>query len=153
QTSAKSATESTVSKRSNISGEIIAVAGNRVLVKEADGMHEYNVPEGFKFQMGGQNVTVADLKPGMKVDAVVTDQTIVRDVTTVQTVSGTVKQAAPAGIVVQDAKGNLKSYDFKDADGNDVRMMVNGKDVPLRDVGLGDRLQGTIVTKYAPQKI
>src|SRR5262249_51090013 len=31
------------------------------------------------------------------------------------------------------------------------RMMFNGKDIPLRDVKLGDRLSGTIVTQYGPQ--
>ena len=146
-------TETTTSKRSIKSGEIISVAGNKLLVKEADGMHEYVVPEGSKFQMNGQSLSTADLKPGMKVSATIDEKTSVRDVTTVSTVSGTVKQVAPGGIVVQDAKGNLKSYDFKDADGNDIQMVMDGKEVPLRDVKLGDRLAGTIVTKYAPQTI
>src|SRR5262249_54003669 len=153
QTAAKTATESTVSKRSIKSGEIISAAGNKVLVKEADGIHEYVVPEGFQFQANGQSISAADLKPGMRVDAVINERTTVRDVTTVATVNGTVKQVAPGGIVVQDSKNNLKSYDFKDADGNDIKMVMDGKEVPLRDVKLGDRLAGTIVTKYAPQTI
>jgi len=146
-------TESTSAKRSIKSGEIVSVAGNKILVKEADGLHEYNVPEGSKFQMDGQSLSTADLKPGMKVSAVIDEKTTVRDVVSVRTVNGTVKQVAPGGIVVQDSKGALKSYDFKDADGNDIRMAMDGKEVPLRDVKLGDRLAGTIVTKYAPQTI
>ena len=46
-----------------------------MLVKEADGVHEYTVSEGFKFQTNGQSVGVADLQPGMSVNAVVTDKT------------------------------------------------------------------------------
>ena len=60
-------------------------------------------------------------------------------------------QVAPGGIVVKGANNELKSYDFKDENGNDVRMSFNGKDVSLRDVKVGDRLQGTIVTRYGPQ--
>jgi hypothetical protein len=146
-------TEATSVSRSVKSGEIVSISGHRVLLKEADGLHEYTVPEGYKFQMGGRDVTIAELKPGMKVNAVIDDKTTVRDVTTTTTINGTVKQVAPGGIVVMTSNNELKSYDFKDADGNDVRLNVDGKDVSLRSVKVGDRLSGTIVTKYGPQTI
>ena len=115
-------------------------------------MHEYTVPEGFKFHTAtGPEIGVADLKPGMNVSATITDRTTVKDVVTTQNVNGTVKQVAPGGIVVETPTHDLQTYDFKDENGNDVRMMFNGNDIPLRDVKLGDRLSGTIVTQYGPQ--
>jgi hypothetical protein len=141
----------TTTTRTNVNGQIVSVGGNRVLVKEADGLHEYTVPEGFKFHSANGMIGVGDLQPGMNVDATITDRTTVKDVVTTENVSGTVAQVAPGGIVVKTANNELKSYNFKDENGNDLRMNFNGKDVSLRDVKVGDRLSGTIVTKYGPQ--
>ncbi|HVP61461.1 MAG TPA: hypothetical protein VMT11_12925 [Myxococcaceae bacterium] len=135
------------------SGEVISVAGNKVVVREADGIHEYTVPDGFKFQLDGQDVGIDQLKPGMKVGALITDKTTTRDVTVTRVVSGTVMQVAPGGIVIKDAKGDLKSYNFKDPDGNDVYYAKDGKEVLLRNVKKGERLTGTFVTKLPPQTI
>jgi hypothetical protein len=146
-----SASAQTTVRHTSVNGQIVSVGGNRVLVKESDGLHEYTVPEGFKFHSANGDIGVADLQPGMTVDAVITDKTTVKDVVTTENVSGTVAQVAPGGIVVKTSNNELKSYNFKDENGNDVRMNFNGKDVSLRDVKVGDRLSGTIVTKYGPQ--
>jgi hypothetical protein len=146
-----SANAQTTVRHTSVNGQIVSVSGSRVLVKEADGLHEYTVPEGFKFHSANGDVGVADLQPGMTVDAVITDRITVKDVVTTENVSGTVAQVAPGGIVVKTSNNELKSYNFKDENGNDVRMNFNGKDVSLRDVKVGDRLNGTIVTKYGPQ--
>jgi hypothetical protein len=143
--------QTTTVTHKSVNGQIVSVGGNRVLVKEADGLHEYTVPEGFKFQMNGRDVGVSELQPGATVNAVITDRTTVKDVVTTTNVSGTVAQIAPGGIVVKTANNELKSYDFKDENGNDVRLSFNGKDISLRDVKVGDKLQGTIVTRYGPQ--
>jgi LPXTG-motif cell wall-anchored protein len=145
--------ELTTSKQTQKSGVIQAVYGNHVVVQEASGTHEYTVPDGFKFQMNGQDVTVADLQPGMKVSATINEQTTTRDVTTTKVVSGQVVQVAPGGIVVKDSKGQLKSYGSKDVQGRDVTIVRNGKEIPLSDLKLGDKLNATIVTTYPPQVV
>jgi hypothetical protein len=109
------------------------------------------VPEGFKFQVDGRDVGVDQLQPGMKVGAMITDKVTTRDVTETRVASGTVMQIAPGGIVVKDPQGNLKSYNFKDADGNDIYYLKDGKEVSLRDVKKGERLSGTFITKYPSQ--
>jgi hypothetical protein len=146
-------TEVTTTKQTQKSGVIQAVYGNHVVVQEASGTHEYTVPDGFKFQMNGQDVTVAELKPGMKVSATINEQTTSRDVTTTKVVSGQVVQVAPGGIVVKDSKGQLKSYGSKDVQGHDVTIVRNGKEIPLSDLKLGDKLSATIVTTYPPQVV
>jgi len=153
----------TTTKTTHKSGVIDAVWGNNVVLREADGTtHEYTVPDGFQFQMNGQNVAVADLKPGMTVDATITDQTTTKDVTVTRNVSGTVMQVAPGGIVVRDASGKLTSYGASDLQGRDVTITRSGQNVTvLRDarpimlsqLRKGDRLNATIVTDLPPQTV
>jgi hypothetical protein len=52
-----------------VHAEIVDVSGNTVIAKTDQGNREYKVPDGFKFQMDGKDIGVADLKPGMKVTA------------------------------------------------------------------------------------
>ena len=153
QTPGSTTTESIAQKSRNISGVVETVAGNKVVLREADGLHEYNPPAGFKFQLDGRDVGVDEIKPGMSINAVVTDKVITRRVTVTRIESGTVAQVAPGGIVLKDQNGDLKSYNFKDKAGNDIYFVRDGKEVPLRSVKVGDRLSGTFVTTLPPQKI
>jgi hypothetical protein len=147
-----SSTESTAVKQQVKSGEIQTVAGNKVVLKEADGLHEYNLPDGFKFQLGGRDVGVDEIKPGMHVDAVITDKITTRNVQVTRIATGTVMQVAPGGIVIKNNDtGELKSYNFKDPAGNDIYFARDGKQVSLRDVKKGDVLTGTVVTTLPPQ--
>ncbi len=87
------------------------------------------------------------------IGAVITDKVTTRQVTVTRVVSGTVMQVAPGGIVLKDQKGDLKSYNFKDPDGNDVYFVKDGKEVLLRSVKKGEHLTGTFVTTLPPQQI
>jgi hypothetical protein len=60
--------------------EIIEVDGNVVVVKEADGTHEYTLPADFRFNVGGKQVPLSELKPGMKGKATITTTTTVKAV-------------------------------------------------------------------------
>jgi hypothetical protein len=133
--------------------EVLAVYGDKVLVKEANGDNEYTVPEGFKWQLDGQPITIDQLRPGMKVSAVITDKVTTRQVKLTRVASATVMQIAPGGIVVKNAKGELRSYNFKDSSGNDIRFIRDHKEMSLRNVKQGERLTGTIVTTLPPQMI
>lgn len=146
-------TESTAVRTQVKSGVVETVAGNKVVMREADGLHEYNLPDGFKFQLDGKDVGVADLQPGMTVNAAISDKVTTRQVTTTRIESGTVAQVAPGGIVVREKDGSLKSYNFKDAAGNDIYYAKNGKEVPLRNVKQGERLSGTFVSTLPEQQI
>jgi hypothetical protein len=147
QTSGTTTTESTSVATQTRSGEVQGVFGNRVLLKEADGLHEYTVPDGFKFQTAGGNVGVDQITPGMQVSALITDKTTTRNVTLTRIASGTVTELAPGGIVLKDdATKDFKSYNFKDAAGNDIYYLKDGKAVSLRDVKKGEHLAGTFVT-------
>ena len=149
-----SVTSSTVAQQTVRTGTIQTISGNKVTVKEANGVREVTVPDGFQFQVNGQDVGVDQLKPGMKVTAVITNQVTTREVTVTKVVQGRVAQVAPGGFVVLDRNHNYVSYDFTDKEGNDIYYLdADGQDYPLRDVKVGDSLTGTIVTRFPPQVV
>jgi len=153
--------ETTATKTTQKSGVVETVYGNHVILKDADGKtHEYTVPEDFKFQMNGKNMTVAELKPGMKVHATITEQTTTRDVTVTQNVTGQVAQVAPGGIVVRDSSGRLTSFGSRDVEGKDLTILRPGRETPSRpqelswrQLRVGDQLNATIVTTLPPQVV
>src|SRR5512136_208223 len=54
------------------SGEILAVHGNVVTARGPMGVKQFVVPEDFRFDMDGKKLSVHELKPGMKVTAMIT---------------------------------------------------------------------------------
>jgi len=133
-------------------GVVVYVSGNTLITKESDGVtRQHTVPDGFTFQMNGKNVTLADLKPGDKITAVITETKTVEPVTVTRVIKGTVMSATMGSIVVKNAKGQLVTYTPKEADARDVKILVDGKEVALGDLKVGDRLTATIITKYPPQ--
>ena len=60
----------TVRTTSNLKGRVWWVQGNYVVLTLANGENkEYNVPDSFKFIVGGKPASVAELKAGMDVSA------------------------------------------------------------------------------------
>ena len=153
--------ETTTMQTTQKSGVIETIYGNHVVLKDADGTtHEYTVPQDFKFQMAGKPITVADLRPGMKVDATFTKETTVHEVTLTRNVTGQVAQVAPGGIVVRDSSGKLTSYAARDWEGNDLTILRPGRELPWRpeEIGwqqlrVGDKLNATIVTTLPPKVV
>src|SRR5215467_9851181 len=70
-------------------GEVVYVSGNDLVVKMEDGQIRNfpNVPESVKVTVGGQQLSVHDLKPGMKLERTITTTSTPQTVTTVQTVT------------------------------------------------------------------
>ncbi|HEY1333900.1 MAG TPA: hypothetical protein VGF31_06565, partial [Myxococcaceae bacterium] len=153
QATGATTTESTAVTHEVKGGVVESVAGNKVVIREQDGLHEYTLPDGFKFQVNGQPVGVDQITPGTQVGALITDKVTTRNVTLTRVASATVMQVAPGGIVVKTANGDLKSYNFKDAAGNDIYFVRDGKEVPLSTVKRGERLTGTFVTTLPAQQV
>ncbi len=134
------------------SGVVVYAGGNTLIVKESDGVtREHFVPDGFTFQMGGKTVSLADLKAGDHITAVITDVQQVTPVTVTKVLKGKVLESSMGSILVQHPNGDLVKYASKDADGRDVIIIINGKAVAFSDIHPGERLSATIVTKYPPQ--
>jgi RNase P/RNase MRP subunit p29 len=83
-------------------GEVVLVDGNDLVVKMEDGSirHIPNVPESAKVDVGGQQLGIHDLKPGMKLEHTVATTSTERMITTVQSVTGKVWHVTPPTSVI-----------------------------------------------------
>jgi hypothetical protein len=83
-------------------GEVVLVSGNDLVVKMEDGSirHIANVPESARVTVGGQQLGIHDLKPGMKLERTITTTTTPKTITTVQSVKGKVWHVNPPSSVI-----------------------------------------------------
>jgi hypothetical protein len=130
--------------------EVVEVTGNKLIAKTADGAKEYTVPEDFRFTVNGQQMSVHELKPGMKGVATITTITTTRPVTVTEVKRGTVMQASGNSIVVKSDAG-IKMFTQGDLDQRNVTIMRDGQEVALSALHSGDMLTATIVTALPPE--
>jgi len=79
------------------SGEVVAVSGNDLVVKMADGSlrHFANVSETARVTVDGKQLGIHDLQPGMKLQRTITTISTPKTITTVQSVTGRVFNVMP----------------------------------------------------------
>jgi len=157
QTSATTTTEMgkpvTTTSTRHISGKIVSVDGNKVVLQGNEGTREYTVPDGFKFQMDGKDVGVADLKPGMSVAAAVTTTTTSTPVTVTQIRKGKVLKVSGQTVIVRGPDG-IRRFDQADLDKRHVKLKnAAGKDIELHQLKDGDVFTAVIVTDAPPKVV
>jgi hypothetical protein len=130
--------------------EVLAVEGNRLVVTLPEGTRELTVPEDFRFDIDGKQLSVRELKPGMKGTATITRQTTVTPVTVTEVKNGTVMQASGPSIIVRTEQG-IKMFTQGDVDKRGVKIVRDGKPAQISDFREGDRLSATIITTKPPQ--
>jgi len=130
--------------------EVLAVSGNTLDVKLPEGTRELTVPEDFRFTVNGQQLSVHELKPGMKGTATITTKTTVTPVTVTEVKNGTVMQRSGSSIIVRTDEG-IKMFSQGDVDKRGVKMVKDGQPAELTDFREGDRLSATIITSRPPK--
>jgi hypothetical protein len=94
-------------------GTVVMVDGNDLFVRMEDGSmrHIPNVPDSAQVSVGGKEVGIHDLKPGMKLEHTITTTTTPKTVTTVQTVTGKVFSVQPPShVILRLADGTNQSF-------------------------------------------
>lgn len=83
-------------------GEVVNVSGNDVVVKMENGeiRNFPNVPESARVTVNGQQLSVHDLKPGMKLERTLTTTTTPETVKTVKSVTGTIYHVSPPSTLI-----------------------------------------------------
>jgi hypothetical protein len=83
-------------------GEVVYVSGNDLVVKMEDGQirNFQNVPDDVKVTVEGKELSVHELKPGMKLERTITTTNTPQTVTTVHTVTGRVVHVTPPNSVI-----------------------------------------------------
>jgi hypothetical protein len=130
--------------------EVLAVDGNKLDVRLPEGTKELTVPDDFRFTVNGQQLSVHQLKTGMKGTATITTTTTLVPVTVTEIKNGTVVVKSSAGIIVRTAEG-VKSFSQSDVDKRGVKIVRDGKFVEVAELREGDRLSATIITSLPPK--
>jgi len=147
---ASQAGQSTTSTLQTKSFEVLSVQGSQLVVRLPEGTRELTVPDDFRFTVDGKQLTVAELKPGMKGTATITTRTTVTPVTVTEVKNGTVMQASGASVLVKTDEG-FKNFTQGDLDKRGVKIMRDGKMVDLSSLRKDDRLSATIITSKPPR--
>lgn len=148
--SAAAAQQATSTKTEVRNFEVLAVAGNKVVVRGEKGTQEITVPEDFRFNVDGKEVSVHELKPGMKGTATITTKTTVKQVHATEVRNGEVIQAQGNSIIVRTDNG-IRRFTQRDADERGATIMRDGQPAKISDLRTGDRLTATIITEGPPQ--
>jgi len=107
------------------SGEVVAVKGSDLFVKMDDGsIRDFpNIPESARATVDGQQLSIHELKPGMKLARATVTTTTPQVVTTIETVTGKVWHVTPPSSVILTLE-NGKNEEFRIPDGQ--KFMVDG---------------------------
>ena len=130
--------------------QVIAVDGNRLVVKLPEGTRELTVPDDFRFNVDGNMLSVQELKAGMTGTATVTTRTTVTPVTVTEVKNGTVMQNAGTSIIVRTESG-IKMFSQADIDKRGIKIYRDGKPAEISDFRTNDRLSATIVSTKPPR--
>ena len=126
-------------------GEVVYISGNDLVVKLENGeVKHFTVPDGATANVDGKQLTVRDLKPGMKLQRTITTTTTPKTVTTVRTIEGKVFSVIPPLTVIlsfPDGSPN-KQYQIP----KDQTFMVDGQKKTAFDLKPGMPISATAVT-------
>jgi len=127
-------------------GEVVRVAGNDLMVKMEDGTirHFSNVSESARVTVGGQQLGIHDLKPGMKLEKTLTVTTTPQTVTTVSTVTGKVWHVSPPKSVILTLEDGT-NQEFKIP--KDQKFTVDGQQTDVWGLKKGMKVSATKIVE------
>ncbi len=126
--------------------EVTYVSGNELVVKMDTGEVRYiTVPDSARATVDGKEVTIRDLKPGMKLQRTITTTQTPKTVTTVRTVTGKVfAVTAPLHVILSFPDGSPnKQYQVP----KDQVFMIDGQKKTVFDLRPGMTVTATAVTE------
>jgi hypothetical protein len=125
-------------------GEVVYVAGNDLVVRMENGdIRHFTVPDNAKAMVNGKELTLTDLKPGMKLERTITTTSEVQTVKTVKTGTGTVINIVPPlSITLRFEDNSVQSFKIP----KDQMFMVDGQKKTAFEVKKGMKITATRVT-------
>jgi LPXTG-motif cell wall-anchored protein len=130
--------------------EVLAVDGNHLVVRTPSGTKEHQVPEDFRFTVDGQQLSVHQLKPGMKGTATITTTVTTKPVSVTEVRNGVVMKKVGNSVIVRTDDG-IKMFAEGDVARRNMRIMRDGQPLDFNDLNENDRLTAVIITEKPPQ--
>jgi len=131
--------------------EVIAVDGNRIVVRDERGTNEYDVPADFRFTVDGKQMAASELKPGMKGTATVTTTTTITPVVVTEIRKGIVLQATAHSVTVLDDTDRMrKRFTQEQLNERGLKIYKDGRSVLVSQLDKGDAITATIVSQHPP---
>jgi LPXTG-motif cell wall-anchored protein len=127
-------------------GEVVYVSGNDLVVKMEDGTlkHINNVPESARATVDGKELSIHDLKPGMKLEKTITTTTTPKTITTVQTVTGKVWNInPPTSVILSLEDGTNQQFKIP----KDQKFNVDGQMVDAWGLKKGMKVSATKIVE------
>jgi len=132
--------------------EVIAVDGNRIVVRDERGTNEYTVPAGFRFTVDGKKMAASELKPGMKGTATVTTTTTVTPVVVTEIRHGVVVKASVGSVtVLDDTDHQRKKFTHDQLTERGLKIYRDGRVVTVSELNKGDEISATVISKRPPE--
>jgi len=132
-------------------GKVVSVEGNHVVIKMSTGeTKEFDVPDDFKINVDGKDITVKELKPGTELTRTITTTTEPKKVYTTTVKNGTVWYASAHTVIITGADGKNRKFDNVP---DWITFENNGKLVQLEDLKKGMKVSATIVSESQSQVV
>jgi hypothetical protein len=130
-------------------GEVLAVYGNDIVVKMDTGeVRHYTAPPGATANVDGKQITVQDLRPGMKLQRTTITTTTDRVVTSMRTTQGTVWQVNAPYVIFTGPDGKNKQVKVPEG----TKFTIEGEPKTVFELRKGMRFTATIMTQ-APETL
>jgi LPXTG-motif cell wall-anchored protein len=130
-------------------GEVIAVSGNDIVVKMDTGeVRNFTAPPGATATVDGKQITVTDLRPGMKLQRQTVTTTTNRTVKSARTVQGTVWQVNAPYVIWTDAAGKNKQGRVPEGS----KFTIDGEQKTVFELRKGMKFTATVFTE-APETV
>jgi hypothetical protein len=126
--------------------EVVDVSGNNLVVRMENGeIRHLVVPDSARATVDGKDLSVHDLKPGMKLERTVTTTTTPQTVTTVRSVEGRViRTRPPNSVTLQLADGTAKTYQVPEGQ----KFMIDGQERTVFELRKNMEIKATAVTEH-----
>jgi hypothetical protein len=142
--------QTTVTSR-EINFELLAVDGNKLVVRDQNGTRELTVPQDFRFLVDGKSLGVSDLHAGMKGMATVSTTTIQRPVYVTTIKQGTVTYQTARSIQIKEADGRVHKFTQSGVDDRGIRLYMGDSPIRVSQLNPGDKITAVIVTDGQPE--
>jgi hypothetical protein len=124
--------------------EVVYVAGNDLVIKTDDGQIAHVVvPDGVTVAVDNRELTVHDLKPGMKLQRTITTMVTPSTITAIKTVEGTVFHVTPPNFVILTLPdGTNQPFRIP----NRQKFLINGNETDAFGLKKGMKISATVIT-------